>query len=147
MKKKEFQQAEISFRLTEKELREKDQEIQEQLIQFAAYLDTNTKVIKKCEDNIEQLKVDNVKKDEETLRKTRLQKILKNKAESIRKQKEAVQKYHNFLEDVRNENSDEFAEVSNIIERYGTLKDSQRTLREREAALDAQILNKQKDIN
>jgi hypothetical protein len=37
--------------------------------------------------------------------------------------------------------------VSNIIERYGTLKDSQRTLREREAALDAQILNKQKDIN
>lgn len=85
MKKKEFQQAEISFRLTEKELREKDQEIQEQLIQFAAYLDTNTKVIKKCEDNIEQLKVDNVKKDEETIRKTRLQKILKNKAESIRK--------------------------------------------------------------
>jgi hypothetical protein len=58
-----------------------------------------------------------------------------------------VQKYHNFLEDVRNENSDEFAEVSNIIERYGTLKDSQRTLKEREAALDAQILNKQKDIN
>lgn len=66
MKKKEFQQAEISFRLTEKELRDKDQEIQESLINFAAYLDANTKVIKKCEDNIEALKVENIKKEEET---------------------------------------------------------------------------------
>jgi hypothetical protein len=54
------------------------------LINFAAYLDGNTKVIKKCEDSIEQLKAENKLKDEEILRKTRLHKILTAKSECIR---------------------------------------------------------------
>ena len=77
--------------MTEKDLRDKDQEIQESLINFAAYLDANTKVIKKCEDNIEALKIENIKKEEETARKTRLQKILNAKAKCIKEKKASAQ--------------------------------------------------------
>ena len=58
-KKKDFQQKEISFRAKEKDLREEDQEIQGALIEFAAYLDTNQKKMKTCEDNIARLEAEN----------------------------------------------------------------------------------------
>ena len=54
-KKKEFQQAEIAFRAQEKLLRDKDTEIQEQIISFATYLDGNQKQMRKCDDQIERL--------------------------------------------------------------------------------------------
>lgn len=62
------------------------------------------------------------------MKKTRLLKILKSKSDNIKNQKASVQKYHDFLEDVRNENSDEFSEVNHILDRYKVLKDSQTLL-------------------
>jgi len=76
-KKKDFQQAEIGFRLQEKELREKDQEIQEALINFAAYLDANQKAIKKCEESIDKLDKENREKDDEIRRKRKQLDILR----------------------------------------------------------------------
>ena len=147
MKKKEVQQAEISFRLTEKELRDKDQEIQEALINFAAYLDANTKVVKKCDDNIKALERENLEKEQEIAKKTRLLKILKSKSDNIKNQKVAVQKYNDFLDDVRNANSDEFTEVNHILDRYKVLKDSQTLLDQKLRNVDNEIKQKQKDIN
>lgn len=71
-------------------MRDKDQEIQESLINFAAYLDANTKVIKKCDDNIGKLEQENKEKDEELARKTKTLRILKAKHERIQKQRDAV---------------------------------------------------------
>jgi hypothetical protein len=59
LKKKEFQQAEIQFRLKEKELKDRDQEIQESLITFANYLDANQKAMKKSDDNIAKVSEEN----------------------------------------------------------------------------------------
>ena len=63
MKKKEFQQAEIEFRVKEKELKDRDQEIQESLITFANYLDTNQRAMKKSDLNISLVTEENEKKD------------------------------------------------------------------------------------
>jgi hypothetical protein len=53
-----------------------------------------------------------------------LQKILNAKAKCIKEKKASAQKYTEFLEEVRAQNSDEFSEVSLILARYNTLKDS-----------------------
>ena len=58
-KQKDFQQQEIHFRALEKDLREKDSEIQEQLVNFAAYLDVNQSAISKSQTNIAKLESEN----------------------------------------------------------------------------------------
>lgn len=120
-------------------MRDKDQEIQDALIGFAAYLDTNTKLIAKCNANIESLKVENERKEEESRRKNRLYKILDQKSQCIIRQKRAVQKYYDFLDKVREQNSDEFAEVSHILDRYKVLTDSQAQLKGKLDSMDEQI--------
>lgn len=122
LKKKEFQQAEIQFRVKEKELRDKDQEIQESLITFANYLDANQKAMKKSDENRAKLQTENEAKDQEIQRKDNQLRILKEKAKRIEKQKQAVEKYHAFLENVRAKNSDEYGEnTDSILSRYTTL--------------------------
>ena len=50
---------EIQFKQREQDLRQKDNELQASLIQFASYLDGNQKAMDKCDKNIEKLKIEN----------------------------------------------------------------------------------------
>ena len=75
-KQREFAREEGTFRTKEKELREKDCQIQDSLIAFSSYLDVNQKQIKKATDNIEKLTNENRAKLEEIERKKEQLKIL-----------------------------------------------------------------------
>ena len=84
---------EIQFKQREQDLRQKDNELQTSLIQFASYLDQNQKSMDKCDKNIEKLKVENEEKDREIAKKKQQLLILQDKEKRIVKQKSAVQKY------------------------------------------------------
>ena len=75
-KQREFAREEGTFRTKEKELREKDCQIQDSLIAFSSYLDVNQKQIKKATENIEKLTNENKAKLEEMERKKEQLKIL-----------------------------------------------------------------------
>jgi predicted esterase YcpF (UPF0227 family) len=77
--------------------------------------------MKKCDENIAKLDEENKKKEEEILRKKRVLEILTQKKERITKKRLAVQKYQDFLEEVRANNSDQYGQVSSIIDRHKTL--------------------------
>ena len=80
------------------------------------------------------------------MRKTKQLKVLKAKSERILQQKAAVQKYNDFLEDVRNQHNDEYTEVGDILSRYYILNESKRDLFQKLQKMDDQIQQKQKDI-
>ena len=93
------------------------------MIAFASYLDGNQKTMKKCDENIIKLKEEILEKEKEIAKKTKMLDILKLKAERIQMQKEAVDKYHQYLEEVKEANSDDYNEISDITMRYYTLHD------------------------
>ena len=78
---------EIQFKQREQDLRQKDNELQASLIQFASYLDGNQKAMDKCDKNIEKLKLENEEKDKEIAKKRKQLEILNMKEERIKKQK------------------------------------------------------------
>lgn len=117
-KKKHFAQQEFEFQTREAELREEDHKLQQSLIQYATFLDNNAKVMRTCDQNIARLKEENKQRDLEILRKKEQFRILQAKRARIEQQKEAVEQYQSFLEDVKNKNSDEFTEVNEINLRY-----------------------------
>lgn len=94
---KDYQTKEIQFRVQEKELKDRDQEIQESLITFANYLDQNQIAMKKSDDNINRITEDNEKKDLEIARKEKQLTILRQKAMRIEKRKNAVEQYQLYL--------------------------------------------------
>jgi predicted nucleic acid-binding Zn-ribbon protein len=154
MKKKEFQQAEIQFRVKEHELKDRDQEIQESLITFANYLDTNQRAMKKSDLNIALVTDENEKKDSEISRKEKQLAILRQKAKRIEKRKLAVEQYQIYLEKVREKNSDEYSEISDILARYTTLTDAHFKLKgdleakeKQLAEIKASVVKYEKDMN
>jgi hypothetical protein len=64
--------------------------------------------MKKCDENIAKLDEENKRKEEEILRKKRVLEILTQKKERIAKKRLAVQKYHTFLDEVLNNNKDQY---------------------------------------
>jgi len=93
-------------------------------------LDSNQKQMKNCDLAIARLEHENKQKEIEIKRKERIKEILRMKAERIAKQRNAVQKYQEFLEDVRNNNSDQYSSISMIIDRHETLSRLQKRLQE-----------------
>merc|ERR1712032_308956 len=146
-KKKDFQQMEIQFKQREQDLRQKDNELQASLIQFASYLDGNQKAMDKCDKNIEKLKIENEEKDREIAKKKQQLDILKMKEERIKKQKSAVEQYQIFLEEVRSANSDEYNEIGDILARYQVLRDTQNDLKRKLENLDGDLKRKRAEVN
>lgn len=138
---------EIQFKQKEQDLRQKDNELQASLIQFASYLDGNQKAMDKCDKNIEKLKIENMEKDAEIAKKRQQLDILKQKETRIIKQKLAVEQYQKFLEDVREKNSDEYQEIGDILARYKVLMETQNSLKEKLENLDNDLKCKRDDVN
>jgi hypothetical protein len=46
------------------------------LIEFSSYLDANQKQMKKCDENIAKLQIENIQKDAEIVRKKKIHAIL-----------------------------------------------------------------------
>ena len=54
---------------------------------------------------------------------------MQEKAKRIAKQRQAVQKYHDFLEQVRANNSDQYSTINVIVDRHKQLSSLQEKLR------------------
>ena len=74
--------------------------------------------MRNCDQNIAKLREENKQKEREIERKRKQVAILEAKKTRIKQQKNAVQQYQNFLEEVKNQNSDEYADVLEIAARY-----------------------------
>lgn len=79
--------------------------------------------MKRCDENIAKLYQENIQKDAEIVRKKKIHAILVEKSKRIEKQRSAVQKYQDFLEDVRSNNSDQYGSITAIIDRHKTLQE------------------------
>jgi len=75
-------------------------------------------------------------KDVEIKKKQFWHKVLREKSARIEKQKKAVEQYEEFLQRVKEHNSDEYADIKKILERYETLEASQKKLKEEQAAME-----------
>ena len=142
-KKKHFTQQEFEFQTREAELREEDHKLQQSLIQYATFLDNNAKVMRNCDQNIAKLREENEQRAREIERKRKQHDILQSKKNRIEEQKTAVEKYQEFLENVKSFNNDEFTEVIEIRDRYRTLNSTQEALNKKKIELD-QILEEKK---
>lgn len=83
------------------------------------------KTVKTCKASIEKLRVENEQKEREIEKKKQQLDILKQKSKRIEKEKRAVEAYQKFLEQVRDDNSDDYPEIMDILNRHKTLKDNQ----------------------
>ena len=84
-------------------------------------MDNNAKVMRNCDQNIAKLREENKHREAEIERKKKQQEILIAKKVRIEQQKAAVEQYESFLEEVKNQNNDEFSEVNEIRDRHHTL--------------------------
>ena len=146
-KKKHFTQQEFEFQTREAELREEDHKLQQSLIQYATFLDNNAKVMRNCDQNIAKLREENEQRAREIERKRKQYDILQSKKNRIEEQKTAVEKYQEFLENVKSFNNDEFTEVIEIRDRYRTLNSTQEALNKKKIELDQMLEEKKAEVS
>lgn len=96
--------------------------------------------MKKSDENIQKLQLENAEMEIEHDKKQRILKVLREKAKRIEKQRTAVQKYHDFLEEVRLNNPDQYGSIMAIIDRHKTLQELQLKLKN-------ELQRKENDLN
>jgi DNA repair exonuclease SbcCD ATPase subunit len=129
--KEEFARREDAFRRREEGLRRKDLELQESLIKFNKFLQENeskrNRALKRAAEEKKQReqKEKEIEKLEQQLRAK-----LKEEAD-LKEQVEKNLKYQDYLEGVVQSMSKFFPEISDILNRYNTLKDANQYLLEK----------------
>ena len=103
--------------------------------------------MKNCDANIESLKKFNKEKDAEIERKQKQLKILQDKRQRIEQQKAAVDQYQIFLEEVRNQNQDDYSEVNEIRDRHKTLDAAKQSLEFKKEKLNSDYESKKLEVN
>ena len=150
--KEEFNQAkdeerehENDFKATESRIRAKDLELQQKLIQYNHELQDNehrrNKALKKCEEekkNREQREIFIKKLNQEY-------KELKDKNEALELEVSRMRKYEDYLERIKEKNSEDFPEIGDILMRYDTLIFSYENLMKRRHYLEEELQNIKKD--
>ena len=132
--KEEFARREEAFRRREEGLRKKDLELQESLIKFNKFLQENeskrNRAIKRAADERKQREL----KEQEI---KRLNLLLTSYNEESNKLNELVKKnmkYTHYLEMVQESVPEDYPEISDLVNRYNTLKDANMDLTQSQAA-------------
>ena len=146
-KKKHFTQAEFEFATREAELREEDHKLQQNLIQYATFLDSNAKTMRTCDTNINKLREENKQRDAEIERKKKQLAILQAKKMRIEQQKRAVEQYQSFLEDMKNTYPDEYPEVHDIRRTYNTQFKVHTDLKTKVQTVTQMLEDKNRDVS
>jgi chromosome segregation ATPase len=130
--KEEFKRRENAFRGREEDLRKKDLELQESLIKFNKFLQENeskrNRAVKRAAD---EKKLREIKEVEIAKLKTQLD----ENGSQTKKLKETVEqnmKYTRYLEMVQESVQEDYPEISDLLNRYKTLKDANEDLSERQ---------------
>ena len=103
--------------------------------------------MRNCDQNIAKLREENEQRAREIERKRKQHDILQSKKKRIEQQKAAVEKYQQFLEDVKSQNPDDYSEVFEIRDRYKTLSSTQITLDEKKIQLDRELEDKKAEVS
>ena len=103
--------------------------------------------MRNCDQNIAKLKEENKLRDAEIERKRQQLRILQAKRQRIEQQKEAVEQYESFLQDVKNQNNDDYSEVNEIRDRHLTLDTTKNTLMKKKVELTEMYEQKRADVN
>ena len=115
---------EDKFRDQEADLRGLDLELQNSMIKFSQFLQDN----EKKKNDADQRRADEKKKIEvlhkQIERKRDQYQILQDKYKRINLKVRAMKKYEEYLDSVRERNPDEYQELSDILSRHQTLKNS-----------------------
>eukprot|EP00941_MAST-03F_sp_MAST-3F-sp1_P003071 g3071.t1 len=137
----EFARREEAFRLREEALRKKDLELQESLIKFNKFLQENEAKRNRADKRYEEEKKHRMQKEEEIDK-------LKEELERDELEKQALQvtlkrslRFQGCLENAV-EASEEFSEVSEILNRYRTLQNAHNDLKQKAKATE--VLNEEK---
>jgi len=88
------------------------------MIKFSTFLQENEKKKKRADERIANETKVIEDKDSEISKKKELLRILKDKHNKIGNQVKTMKTYENYLEKVREENKDEYNELSDILRRY-----------------------------
>ena len=100
-----------------------------------------------CDQTIVKLKQESEQRDKELERKRVQLGILKAKNERIQNHRDSVERYQFFLQLVKEQNNDEFREVSDIRNRYVTLKTAQEQLTKQEMEMHDQVEKKKGEVS
>lgn len=129
--KEEFARREDAFRRREEGLRRKDLELQESLIKFNKFLQENESKRNRALKRAAEEKKQREQKEKEIEKlEQQLKAKLKEEAE-LKEQVEKNLKYQDYLEGVVQNMSKFFPEISDILNRYHTLKDANQYLLEK----------------
>lgn len=143
--KEEFSRREDAFRRREDGLRRKDLELQESLIKFNKFLQENeskrNRALKRAAEEKKQREM-----KEKEIEKLKVQLAQRKKEESLQKvEVERNLKYQDYLEGVVINMSKFFPEISDILNRYKTLRDANQHLIEKHKQQEALNDSMQRD--
>lgn len=117
------------------------------MVNFAAYLDVNQSAISKSQANIAKLENENQEKRLYIQRQRKKLEYYGRQAKNMAMESAEVEKYKDFLEKVRQENSDEYSEIKDILSRFAVLQKSKADLTEKQQALTNQLEKKKTAVN
>ena len=137
--KREFEEEEKKCRVREKELREKDILIQDNLIRFSSFLqqqDTRKRRDQQAAQD-EKNKIEEKKRDiEQANAELERQQAF---ADLVNKKLEKLKKYEDFLKEVLAANSSEFKEIGMILMRHQTLSEANVRMTAIRTAMEEQL--------
>lgn len=132
--KEEFARREDAFHRREEGLRKKDLELQESLIKFNKFLQENeskrNRAVKRASDEVKQRLV----KEQEVGRLKEQLEQLQVESEALSNQVKKNVKYMRYLELVQETVPEDYPEVADLVNRYHTLKETNRDLLRNQAS-------------
>lgn len=132
--KEEFARREDAFHRREDGLRKKDLELQESLIKFNKFLQENeskrNRAVKRASDEVKQRLV----KEQEVVRLKEQLAQLQLESEALGDQVKKNVKYMRYLELVQETVPEDYPEVADLVNRYHTLKETNRDLLRNQAS-------------
>ncbi|KDO25851.1 hypothetical protein SPRG_08795 [Saprolegnia parasitica CBS 223.65] len=131
--KEEFSRREDAFRRREEGLRKKDLELQESLIKFNKFLQENeskrNRAIKRASDEIKQ----RLAKEHDVARLRESLDRFNEENDKLSNEVKTNLKYTRYLESVQESVPEDYPEITDLVNRYNTLKDANRDLSENQA--------------
>lgn len=122
VQKEEYNRKEELFKRREENLRKKDLELQEALVLFNKFLKENEQKRRRADLRATEEMKKKMKWEHQILERAKDLNILKEKCKKLRRNVEKNDQYQSYLQNVYEENSNLFDDISQIISRYLTLK-------------------------
>nr|CCA13900.1 conserved hypothetical protein [Albugo laibachii Nc14] len=146
LQKEEYARQEDSFSRREDQLRRKDLEMQESLVKFNTFLEENelkrSRANKRANEEIKQRQHE--EEVIETLKTTLMQSLLEKDKLAIQVKRNL--KYLRFLETVQEAAPEDFPEISDLVNRYRTLSETNRDLRQLQNRNDSENDEKRAEV-